>query len=70
MLWGRKHKSKSSILGMFNLRCLFIIQVTVAFMNLKLKEKVKHEDICLELIAQIIVFKALQLGKIIQEDFF
>lgn len=53
---GGRHKSKSSILDMFNLRCLLVIPVTVGFMNLELRGKIRHGDICLELTAQFIVF--------------
>lgn len=67
MLWRGRHKSKSSVLDMFNLRCLLVIPVTVGLMNLELRGKIRHEDICLELIAQFVVFQAVQLGEI---DFF
>lgn len=65
MLWGGRHKSQSSILDLFNLRCLLVIQVTVGFMNLELRGKVKHTNICLELIVQFITFQTVQLDEII-----
>ena len=54
---------------MFNLRCLLVIPVTVGFMNLELRGKIRCKDICLELIAQFILFQAVQLGEIILKDF-
>ena len=54
---------------MFNLRCLLVIPVTVGFMNLELRGKIRCKDICLELIARFTLFQAAQLGKIILEDF-
>lgn len=59
MLWGGRHKSESSILDLFNLRCLLVTQVTVGFMNLELRGKVRDMDICLELIAQFLTFQAM-----------
>lgn len=56
---------KSSISDMFNLRCLLVILVTLGFVNLELRGKIRHEDICLELIAQFTIFQAMQFGEII-----
>ena len=63
------NKSKSSILDMYNLRCLLVIPVTVGFMNLELRGKIRCKDICLELIAQFTLFQAAQLGEITLEGF-